>query len=140
VQGRLRTAQTRSSQPAGTSVLACEIAETCWGRLQRKMTSAFARRDQRPYDKHGGRRGMRVPLFKAPQIHLPTQGGTTMYSASSKNKLEAAATVAASLLLAAGPPAALAAIQRHEARLARQSRQTAAHAEGANEDSSPLPA
>jgi hypothetical protein len=63
-----------------------------------------------------------------------------MYSASSKNKLEAAATVAASLLLAAGPPAALAAIQLHEAHLARQSRQTAARAEGANEDSSPMPA
>jgi hypothetical protein len=111
----------------------------CWDRLQRKITFAFARRDQRPYDKHGGRRGMRVPLFKAPQIHLPTQGGTTMYSASSKNKLEAAATVAASLLLAAGPPAALAAIQRHEARLARQACQTAAQAERANEDSNPLP-
>jgi hypothetical protein len=63
-----------------------------------------------------------------------------MYSASSKDKLEAAATVAASLLLAAGPPAALAAIQRHEARLARQSRQTAAQAECANEDSNQLPA
>jgi hypothetical protein len=65
-----------------------------------------------------------------------TQGGTTMYSASAKDKLEAAATVAASLLLAAGPPAALAAIQHHEARLARQ---VAAQAEDANEDSSPLP-
>ena len=63
-----------------------------------------------------------------------------MYSTSSKNKLEAAATVAASLLLAAGPPAALAAIQHHEARLARQLRQTAAHAASANEDSRPLPA
>ena len=63
-----------------------------------------------------------------------------MYSASSKNKLEAAATVAASLLLAGGPPAALVAIQRHEARLARRSRQMAAQADGANEDSSPLPA
>jgi hypothetical protein len=62
-----------------------------------------------------------------------------MYSVSSKNKLEAAATVAASLLLAAGPPAALAAIQRHEVLLARQARQTAAQAESANEDSSPLP-
>jgi hypothetical protein len=56
-----------------------------------------------------------------------------MYSASSKNKLEAAATIAASLLLAAGPPAALAEIQRHEARLVRQSRQTAAQAEGTSE-------
>ena len=62
-----------------------------------------------------------------------------MYPSSSKNKLEAAATVAASLLLAAGPPAAVAAIQRHEARLARQARQTAAQAEGAHEDSNPLP-
>jgi hypothetical protein len=64
-----------------------------------------------------------------------------MYSESAKNKLEAVATVAASLLLAAGPPAALAAIQRHEARLVRQARQTAAaQAAGANEDSRPLPA
>jgi len=63
-----------------------------------------------------------------------------MYSESAKNKLEAAATIAASLLLAAGPPAALAAIQRHEARLARQSRQTAVRAADANEDSRPLPA
>jgi len=63
-----------------------------------------------------------------------------MYSESAKNKLEAAATVAASLLLAAGPPAALAAIHRHEARLARESRQAAAQAAGANEDSRPLPA
>jgi len=63
-----------------------------------------------------------------------------MYSESAKNKLEAAATVAASLLLAAGPPAALAAIARHEARLARQSRQTTAQAAGANEDSRPWPA
>ena len=62
-----------------------------------------------------------------------------MYSESAKNKLEAAATVAASLLLAAGPPAAVAAIQRHEARLARQSRQTAAQGAGADEDSSPVP-
>ena len=62
-----------------------------------------------------------------------------MYPSSSKNKLEAAATVAASLLLAAGPPAAAAAIQRHEARLALQARQTAAQAEVANEDSNPLP-
>ena len=53
-----------------------------------------------------------------------------MYYASSKNKLEAAGTVAASLLLAAGPPAALAAIQRHEARLARQSRQTSSSSRG----------
>ena len=51
-----------------------------------------------------------------------------MYSESAKNKLEAAATVVASLILAVGPPAALAAIQHHEARLARQSRQTAAQA------------
>ena len=63
-----------------------------------------------------------------------------MYSASAKSKLEAAATVAASLILAAGPPAALAAIQRHEARLGRQSRQNAAQAAGANEVSRPLPA
>jgi len=62
-----------------------------------------------------------------------------MYSASSKNKLEAAATVAAFLLIAAGPPAALAAIERHETRLARKSSQTAARGASADEDSRPLP-
>jgi len=49
-----------------------------------------------------------------------------MYSASTKQKLEAAATVAASFIFVAIPTAVVAAIARHEERLARQARRAAA--------------
>ena len=63
-----------------------------------------------------------------------------MHSASSKEKLEAAAVAAAVLLIAGAPQTALAAIERHEARLAQRPRQAAAQAADADEDSSPVPA
>jgi len=53
-----------------------------------------------------------------------------MYSATSKEKLEAAATIAAVVFLAVAPPTALAAIERHEARRSRPQRPAADRAAG----------